>query len=95
MPKGYGKSVEKLSLTISDESAIHKSRQPHYYRDFAEITNWDSATVASPANNEQKINLISGKALWGEVKKLCWKRCSEINDARLAAWKNKGDDLHV
>ena len=89
----YGKNVEKLSLTLSDESAIHKSRQPHYYWDFAEITNWDSATVASPADSKQKISLISGKALWGEVKKLCWKRCREINDARLAAWKNKADDL--
>lgn len=89
----YTKTGEKLTLLLSPDSAIHKTRQPHYFRDFAELTKWDTATVSIPGDRAQKIELVSGKALWGAVKKLQWDRCLEINERRLRAWRMKDDDV--
>ncbi len=72
-----------------EKSAITDTRQPHYYRDLACIAHWDTATVTDPAKSGEKVQMVSGKALWGAVKTEMWNRCLEINEARLKAWRNK------
>ena len=85
----YVEKSERLNLNLKDTSAITDSRQPHYYRDLADIADWDTATVADPAKPGKEIELVSGKALWGAVKAKQWKRIEAVNVKRLADWKAK------
>jgi hypothetical protein len=49
----------------------------------------DKAEIPDPQDAAKQVELLSGKAFWGAVKKLQWRRCQEINEARLAEWKVK------
>ncbi len=71
-------------------SALEDTANPNYFRDFSGVAKWDEAEVQDPVSGKS-VTLASGKALWSAVKKLQWERCREINDARLAAWRNKLD----
>ena len=73
-------------------SALEDTANPNYFRDFSGVAKWDEAEVQDPVSGKS-VTLASGKALWSAVKKLQWERCREINDARLAAWRNKLDPL--
>jgi hypothetical protein len=73
-------------------SALEDTANPNYFRDFSGVAKWDEAEVQDPVSGDS-VTLVSGKALWSAVKKLQWERCREINDARLAAWRNKLDPL--
>jgi len=73
-------------------SALEDTANPNYFRDFSGVAKWDEAEVQDPVSGKS-VTLASGKALWSAVKKLQWERCHEINNARLAAWRNKLDPL--
>jgi hypothetical protein len=89
----YGENEPELNLgTPPKGSAVEDTRNPNYFCDVAGVSAWDRATVRDPLTG-RPVTLTSGKALWGEVKKLQWQRCREINEARLAAWRDKLDLL--
>jgi hypothetical protein len=71
-------------------SALEDTANPNYFRDFSGVAKWDEAELQDPVSGKP-VTLASGKALWSAVKRLQWERCREINDARLAAWRNKLD----
>lgn len=48
----------------------------------------DTVHIADPLRGNS-LELLTGKAFWGAVKKLQWPRCQEINNSRLAAWRSK------
>jgi hypothetical protein len=86
----YGENGPELKLgDLSKTSAVTDTRQPNYFRDLAGIANWDTAHIPDPCDAAQSVPLVSGKALWGAVKKLQWERCRKINNARLADWQEK------
>jgi len=54
------------------------------------IKEWTAVTL--PDDNTSP-TMLHSKSFWGTVKAVQWQRCSEINQHRLSAWKNKLDDL--
>jgi len=92
----FGKAGEPLGLgDLQKSSAVFEGRKPNYFRDVANLSQatWDIAVVPDPANPGQNVTLASGKALWGAVRQLQWKRCLETNEARLAAWRDKANPM--
>jgi IS605 OrfB family transposase len=90
----FGKEGEPLELgNLQKSSAVFEGRKPNYFRDVANLSQatWDIAVVPDPANRGHNVTLASGKALWGAVRQLQWKRCLETNDARLTAWRDKAN----
>jgi hypothetical protein len=82
----YGESSLELSLgEPPNGSAARETRQPNYFRDFAGIGGWDKAWVNDPTGTGQ-IELVSAKALFDAMRKRQWKRCKDINAARLQKW---------
>jgi len=75
----------KANLKASD------SRHPNFFNDVADLKTWIHGGAATleglPDGCPTPAHLVSGKALWGYVKELSWKRCMAINAARLLAWK--------
>lgn len=53
----------------------------------------DKVLVPESKASVNQVELLSSKAFWLSVKKLQWQRCLAINDARLAAWRNKLDPM--
>ena len=89
----FGPNSLVLSIgSLSKESAVKETRNPNYFFDVAEIAQWDQAEVCDPVT-DMRVSLSSGKALWGTVNKLQWKRCEEINHERLMAWEEKIDKI--
>ncbi len=89
----YGTNGPQLELgTPPEGSAVEDGRNPNYFFDLACLATWDKAQIPDPRTGEM-MWLPSGKALWGAVKIAQWKRCQEINQRRLRAWRNKLDPL--
>jgi hypothetical protein len=85
----YGENGPELKLgTLPKGSAAEDTRNPNYFFDVAGIAQWDKAAILDPLTKNSVV-LSSGKALWSAVKRLQWKCCLEINEARLAAWRHK------
>ncbi len=84
--KRWQKLADKLSLKASD------SRHPNFFADVANLrgTHWGIAELhGMQAGDMIPAHLVSSKALWGYVKRSSWKRCQDINAARIKAWEAK------
>jgi hypothetical protein len=84
------KNPPKLVITKPEKPGGNESRIPNFFADLAACVNaaeWGEAVL--PDNTR----LVSGKALWITVKQQQWRRIREINERRLTAWKNKGDNV--
>ncbi|MBL9179466.1 MAG: type V CRISPR-associated protein Cas12b [Verrucomicrobiaceae bacterium] len=84
--KRWQKLADKLSLKASE------SRHPNFFADVANLrgTHWGVAELHGIQEGElTPAHLVSGKSLWGYVKRNSWKRCQEINAARTKAWEEK------
>lgn len=89
----YGENGPELILdTPPKGSAVEDTCNPNYFFDVAGIAAWDKAAVPDPVNHTP-VPLVSGKALWGAVRQLQWRRCRAINEQRLAAWRDKLNPL--
>lgn len=85
----YGEKGPELTLTRAEKGgAIEGTRNPNYFYDAAGLAKWDKAETDDPLTG-RPVTLSSGKALWGEVKGHQWKRCMEINVARINVWNVK------
>ncbi len=77
-------NAEKANLKASD------SRHPNFFNDVADLKTWvhNGAAILEglPDNCRMPAHLVSSKSLWGYVKEQAWRRCMEINSARLRAW---------
>lgn len=88
----FGPTGAQLQIgRLAKGSALKDTPNPNYFRDFAEVADWDSAEVPDPLEPGRMVRLVSGKALWGAVTGLQFTRCAEINSARLARWRDKLD----
>lgn len=85
----YGDKGPVLNLITESGKggALVSARNPNYFYDAAGLAMWDRAKLPDPITSEPVI-MASGKSLWGEVKALQWKRCSEINETRMKKWRD-------
>ncbi len=84
--KRWRKLADKLALKASE------SRHPNFFADVANLrgTHWGVAKLyGNGAGEHEPVHLVSGKAMWGYVKRRSWSRCQEINAARISAWEAK------
>ncbi len=82
----FGENGPPLDIgTPPKGSALEDTGNPNYFFDIAKVAAWDKATVSDPLTNES-ITLSSGKAFWRAVRDIQWRRCNEINAARLRKW---------
>ncbi len=106
----YGDTGKALLVHRPEGAKPDDTRQPNFFADLAglkaiaeQLVNqsprdfiwlmkeWTSAEI----QDETTPPLVHGKSFWGTVKAIQWKRIQDINSARLAAWKNKGQDAHI
>jgi hypothetical protein len=71
---------------------VEDTRNPNYFFDVAGVATWDKASLRDPLTGNP-VTLSSGKAFWGAVKSIQWRRVNQINQARLAAWRTKLDPM--
>jgi hypothetical protein len=84
----FGEAGIELKLgQAAKGSALEDTTNPNYFRDLAGVATWDEAEVLDPLTGKP-IRLVSGKALWGEVKKRQWQCCAEINMRRMKQWED-------
>jgi hypothetical protein len=100
----YGETGKPLVLHRSDKAKPDDTRQPNFFADFAGLEaiarelaevdresswltrEWTSAEISGEHGTPP---LVHSKCFWGCVKAVQWKRVAAINEARLAAWKDK------
>lgn len=79
----FGEVGPELSLgDLPSGSAARETRQPNYFRDFANIAGWDKAWLDGSASSG-RIEVVSAKALFKALRDRQWTRCMEINRSRL------------
>jgi hypothetical protein len=76
----------KMSGTITKELAAQKRTNLFVDRNVAKLGGQDVGTVSAGDTME---HVAGGMALWSTIKREAWKRCAEINAARIDAWKAK------
>jgi hypothetical protein len=102
------KNPPALSITASERVIANDANNPNFFADLAGlqiiaeqlarrdgsltwlIKEWTTATL--PDDNTSP-PMLHSKSFWGTVKANQWQRCSEINQHRLSAWKQKFDDI--
>ena len=76
----YGEKAKvKIEPPKEDKEVSATNRNPNFFADLSRSIPWGHAQL----DGEKQFPLVSGKALWGEVKKLQWDRIAEINKHRL------------
>jgi hypothetical protein len=105
----FGEPGKPLTVHRAPGAKPDDTRQPNFFADLAGLNNlaeqlakksprehtwltkeWVSAEIFG---EQPVLPLVHGKSFWGTVKAKQWERIRAINSARLAAWRNKGDNI--
>jgi len=105
----FGEAGKSLIVQRASAAKADDTRQPNLFADFAGLDSiadklatknprdfgwlkkeWISAEITGEANTPR---LLHGKSFWGTVKAVQWKRIKEINEARIATWKEKANPM--
>jgi len=104
----FGAAGKVLVVHRPPDARPDDTRQPNFFADYAGLeqvarrlaqANREHAwlerqwTWAEVPGQEDSPRLVHSKSFWGCVKAAQWRRVQDINDARLARWKNKLDRL--
>jgi C2c1 CRISPR-Cas endonuclease, RuvC-like domain len=75
----YGEKTKvKIEPPKEDKEISATNRNPNFFADLSRSIPWGFAQL----ENDRQFPLVSGKALWSEVKKRQWDRINEINQQR-------------
>ncbi|HEY5296599.1 MAG TPA: type V CRISPR-associated protein Cas12b [Verrucomicrobiae bacterium] len=86
----YGEKAKvKIELPKEDKEVSATNRNPNFFADVSCMIPWGHAQLES----EKQFSIVSGKALWSEIKNGQWKRVDEINQQRIQNWQNKADKI--
>ena len=76
----YGEKAKvKIEPPKEDKEIAATNRNPNFFADLSHSIPWGFAQL----ENDRQFPLVSGKALWSEVKKRQWDRINQINQQRL------------
>lgn len=86
-PRRFGK--EKIEIVLRNGDSLPKERNPNLFFDSSTIAPFGRAKLGQ--DKDADYPYASGQALWKAVndRDAQWRRCAEINAARIAAWRNK------
>jgi hypothetical protein len=86
----YGEKAKvKIEPPKEDKEVSATNRNPNFFADLSRSIPWGFAQL----ENERQFPLVSGKALWSEVKKRQWERVNKINQQRIQNWQTKEDKI--
>ncbi len=75
----YGEKVKvKIEPPKEDKEISATNQNPNFFADVSRSIPWGFAQL----ENDRQFPLVSGKALWSEVKKRQWNRINQINQKR-------------
>ena len=75
----YGEKAKvKIEPPKEDKEISATNRNPNFFADLSRSIPWGFAQL----ENDRQFPLVSGKALWSEVKKRQWDRINQINQQR-------------
>jgi len=75
----YGEKAKvKIEPPKEDKETSTTNRNPNFFADLSRSIPWGFARL----DNDKQFPLVSGKALWSEVKKRQWDRINQINQQR-------------
>jgi hypothetical protein len=104
----FGEAGKPLTVHRPTDAKSDDTRQPNFFADFAGlrviaekraeekrelswlIREWTPAEIVGETGIPP---LLHGKSFWGCVKATQWERASQINRARIAAWRDKLDQM--
>jgi hypothetical protein len=83
----YGtKKIPAIAPVGETKLSEETGRVPNFFFDVSGQIPWGHATVPNPISGEPT-QVVLGAAMWKTVREAQWKRCAEINAARLAKWR--------
>lgn len=83
-----GKPPAVIVSKETDRKKLLESARLNFFFDAGEVAGYDQATLEGVS-----ATIASGRGIWGTINRRDWQRCEEINAARIARWRDAGDDL--
>jgi hypothetical protein len=86
----YGEKAKmKIELVKEDKEISTTNRNPNFFADLSQTISWGNAKL----EGDKQCPLVSGKAIWSEVKKIQWRLVQKINQQRIQSWQDKEDNV--